>query len=117
MEQRSSEINIIAKGKHEESTVILPDHYYYCYYGKLEEGERSVLIRQKKKKQQRQYVSTLSPPQMEALSALCDTYLPSINNDFVSDQDRHDAIRKFLHTSPSMVGTPLIPLAAWRDDQ
>ncbi|XP_075508466.1 long-chain-alcohol oxidase FAO4A [Primulina tabacum] len=46
-----------------------------------------------------------SPSQMEVLSALCDTLLPSID---VSRRDQlHESVVEFFRTSASMAGTPL----------
>lgn len=46
-----------------------------------------------------------SPSQMEVLSALCDTFLPSID---VSRRDQlHESVVEFFQTSASMAGTPL----------
>lgn len=48
-------------------------------------------------------VDSLSSRQMESLSALCDTFLPSID---VSNDTLDDSIATFFRTSASMVGTP-----------
>ncbi|XP_037497007.1 long-chain-alcohol oxidase FAO4A isoform X3 [Jatropha curcas] len=51
------------------------------------------------------YVNSLSFPEMESLSALCDTFLPS--NDVVSSSAAaDDSIAKFFLSSASMAGTP-----------
>ncbi|XP_073131818.1 long-chain-alcohol oxidase FAO4A [Henckelia pumila] len=46
-----------------------------------------------------------SPSQMEVLSALCDTLLPSI--DVPRGDKRHESVVEFFRTSASMAGTPL----------
>ncbi|KAA8521063.1 hypothetical protein F0562_011784 [Nyssa sinensis] len=50
------------------------------------------------------YLNSLSSRQMESLSALCDTFLPSIN---ISNHDIDDpSVATFYRTSASMAGTP-----------
>lgn len=65
-----------------------------------------------------------SPGQMEALSAICDTLLPSID---LSDRHHHqldDSVIQFFQASASMAGTPqrvrfdtythMLYVAVWR---
>ncbi|KAF8033450.1 hypothetical protein BT93_D2150 [Corymbia citriodora subsp. variegata] len=59
------------------------------------------------------YVNSLSPRQMDALTALCDTFLPSIapprhplDAASGSDSDGNEDVAKFYETSASMAGTP-----------
>lgn len=91
MEQKKSvEINIITNGKLDGGGVAAV------------EEERSSSVRMNQK-----YVSNLSPPQMESLSTLCDTFLPSINLSASEDRDNsYLLLQKFFQTSPSMIGTP-----------
>lgn len=57
------------------------------------------------------YVNSLSSWEMESLTALCDTYLPSLD---LSDVTTDESTVKFYGTSASMAGTPervsLIPI-------
>lgn len=54
------------------------------------------------------YVNSLSPRQMDALTALCDTFLPSIAPphypSYTATVD--EEVAKFYQTSASMAGTP-----------
>ncbi|XP_010054021.2 long-chain-alcohol oxidase FAO4A [Eucalyptus grandis] len=59
------------------------------------------------------YVNSLSPRQMDTLTALCDTFLPSIAHphhpsytDSGGDGDCDEEVAKFYRTSASMAGTP-----------
>lgn len=59
------------------------------------------------------YVNSLSSRQMDALTALCDTFLPSIaqphhpsNNASGGDSDGDEEVAKLYQTSASMAGTP-----------
>lgn len=50
---------------------------------------------------------TLSFSQMDSLSAICDTFLPSIDaNSLHYEKNMDDNVIKFLHTSASMNRTP-----------
>ncbi|KAM3379578.1 long-chain-alcohol oxidase FAO4A isoform X1 [Capsicum galapagoense] len=50
---------------------------------------------------------TLSFSQMDSLSAICDTFLPSIDaNSLHYEKNMDENVIKFLHTSASMNGTP-----------
>lgn len=49
------------------------------------------------------YVNCLSSWEMDSLTALCDTFLPSID---VSDVTTDDSVVKFYATCASMTGTP-----------
>ncbi|KAM4085292.1 hypothetical protein ACJW30_10G015500 [Castanea mollissima] len=60
----------------------------------LVEGERS---------HSQAYVNSLSSWEMDTLTALCDTFLPSID---VSNVTTNDSVVKFYTTSASMAGTP-----------
>ncbi|KAL3498075.1 hypothetical protein ACH5RR_040807 [Cinchona calisaya] len=66
----------------------------------MESGTGRPLIGRVKKP----YTSSLSSRQMESLTALCDTYLPSIDANFHEKND--EAKAKFYRTSASMAGTP-----------
>ncbi|CAN4075843.1 unnamed protein product [Withania somnifera] len=50
------------------------------------------------------HLGSLSFSQMDSLSAICDTFLPSIDANYEENMD--DSVIKFLHTSASMNGTP-----------
>ncbi|KAG6633557.1 long-chain-alcohol oxidase FAO4A-like [Carya illinoinensis] len=50
------------------------------------------------------YVNSLSPWEMDSLTALCDTFLPSI--DVTDDVTTDDSVIKFYATCASMAGTP-----------
>ncbi|KAI6701873.1 hypothetical protein NL676_011009 [Syzygium grande] len=59
------------------------------------------------------YVNSLSSRQMDTLTALCDTFLPSIarphhpsDNASGGDSDGDEEVAKFYQTSASMAGTP-----------
>jgi hypothetical protein len=49
------------------------------------------------------YVNSLSSWEMDTLTALCDTFLPSVD---VSDVTADESVVKFFSTSASMAGTP-----------
>lgn len=49
------------------------------------------------------YVNSLSSWEMDTLTALCDTFLPSVD---VSDVNPDESVVKFFSTSASMAGTP-----------
>ncbi|XP_057824869.2 long-chain-alcohol oxidase FAO4A [Cryptomeria japonica] len=48
-----------------------------------------------------------SEAQMEALTVLCDTLFPSLDNHAVSNSDEEDALKSFYGTSASQAGIPL----------
>lgn len=50
------------------------------------------------------YVNSLSSWEMDSLTALCDTFLPSI--DVTDDVTTDDSVIKFYATCASMAGTP-----------
>ncbi|XP_055819831.1 long-chain-alcohol oxidase FAO4A-like [Solanum dulcamara] len=50
--------------------------------------------------------ASLSFSQMDSLSAICDTFLPSIDANSLNQENMDDSIIKFLNTSASMNGTP-----------
>lgn len=50
------------------------------------------------------YVNSLSARQMESLTALCDTFLPSVDPPGLAGDD--DSTAEFFRTSASMAGTP-----------
>ncbi|KAJ9556238.1 hypothetical protein OSB04_010852 [Centaurea solstitialis] len=54
---------------------------------------------------QKNYAHSYSSQQMEALAALCDTLLPSIN--IPKHADNNDPLLELHHTSASMAGVPL----------
>lgn len=66
------------------------------------EGQRVELM----EKEEGNYVNRLSWREMDSLTALCDTFLPSLHlpNDAVQTPD--DPAIEFFHTSASMAGTP-----------
>lgn len=49
---------------------------------------------------------SLSFRQMDSLSAICDTFMPSIDANSLHQENMDDSFIKFLHTSSSMNGTP-----------
>ncbi|MCD7459925.1 hypothetical protein HAX54_042340, partial [Datura stramonium] len=68
--------------------------------GVIPEAEKSV-----------EYLGTLSSNQLDSLTALCDTFLPSIHpNSYGHRQEKanidDDSFTEFFHTSASMNGTP-----------
>ncbi|KAK7386852.1 hypothetical protein VNO78_27190 [Psophocarpus tetragonolobus] len=61
--------------------------------------------------QQKPLTNSLSPRQMKSLVALCDTILPSINDNINininnNSGSSHESVAKFYKTSASMAGTP-----------
>ncbi|MCD7469531.1 hypothetical protein HAX54_008635 [Datura stramonium] len=52
------------------------------------------------------HLGSLSSRQMDSLSAICDTFLPSIDANSLHQENMDDSVIKFLHTSASMNGTP-----------
>lgn len=52
------------------------------------------------------HFGSLSFSQMDSLSAICDTFLPSIDTNSLHQENMDDSLIKFLHTSASMNGTP-----------
>uniref|UniRef100_M1BKV3 Long-chain-alcohol oxidase n=1 Tax=Solanum tuberosum TaxID=4113 RepID=M1BKV3_SOLTU len=52
------------------------------------------------------HFGSLSFSQMDSLSAICDTFLPSIDTNSLHQENMDDSVIKFLHTSASMNGTP-----------
>ncbi|KAJ8555273.1 hypothetical protein K7X08_012769 [Anisodus acutangulus] len=74
-----------------------------CIFSKIS----SVVVPQPEKNVQ---LGTLSSNQLDSLTAICDTFLPSIdaNNSRGHHQEGNidDSFTKFLHTSASMNGTP-----------
>jgi len=76
----------------EEHTMIKIDNF--GTQDLLVEGERS---------HSQAYVNSLSSWEMDTLTALCDTFLPSID---VSNVTTNDSVVKFYNTSASMAGTP-----------
>lgn len=54
--------------------------------------------------ERRVYVNSLSPRQMDSLTAICDTFLPSIT--LGPDINSDDSILKFYKTSASMARIP-----------
>ncbi|RDX96829.1 hypothetical protein CR513_20470, partial [Mucuna pruriens] len=61
-------------------------------------------VGEEREKQQKPLSNSLSSRQMKSLVALCDTILPSINNNVVGSSD--EPVAKFYRTSASMAGTP-----------
>ncbi|XP_048230853.1 long-chain-alcohol oxidase FAO4A [Ricinus communis] len=59
--------------------------------------------------QKHSYVNSLCSREMESLSAICDTFLPSLNifSDFITnDSTTDDSTAMFFQSSASMAGTP-----------
>ncbi|KAK6946564.1 Glucose-methanol-choline oxidoreductase, N-terminal [Dillenia turbinata] len=57
--------------------------------------------------QRRVYRNKLSPRKMESLTAICDTFLPSISNPtFTTHHHHHHSVSAFYRTSASMSATP-----------
>nr|XP_007156339.1 hypothetical protein PHAVU_003G278200g [Phaseolus vulgaris]ESW28333.1 hypothetical protein PHAVU_003G278200g [Phaseolus vulgaris] len=56
-------------------------------------------------KHQKPLTNSLSPRQMKSLVALCDTIIPSIDNNVVRSSD-DESVANFYKTSASMAGTP-----------
>ncbi|KAG4938968.1 hypothetical protein JHK84_045168 [Glycine max] len=63
---------------------------------------------EREKEQKKPLTNSLSPRQMKSLVALCDTLLPSINNNSnnVCGSDDDESVANFYKTSASMAGTP-----------
>ncbi|XP_020207581.1 long-chain-alcohol oxidase FAO4A [Cajanus cajan] len=57
-----------------------------------------------REKEQKHLKNSLSPRQMKSLVALCDTIVPSIDNNLVASL--HEPVANFYRTSSSMAGTP-----------
>lgn len=54
-----------------------------------------------------EYLGTLSSNQMDTLTTVCDTFLPSIHPNSYEEGNIHDdSFIEFLQTSASMNGTP-----------
>lgn len=96
--QQKYDAKITGNGKQEDET-LMGD------YEDIEQGRLSAHYNNKERIiKQYHHMSSLSPHQMDSLSALCDTYLPSLHHDVVSAGD--DSVIKFFQTSASMAETP-----------
>ncbi|QCD81828.1 choline dehydrogenase [Vigna unguiculata] len=61
-------------------------------------------VGEEREKHQKPLTNSLSPRQMKSLVALCDTIIPSIDNNLVRFSD--ESVANFYNTSASMAGTP-----------
>lgn len=61
---------------------------------------------EREKEQKKPLTNSLSPRQMKSLVALCDTLLPSINNNNVVWGSDDESVANFYKTSASLAGTP-----------
>lgn len=74
----------------------------------LQDGDDDDVGEEREKEQRKPLTNSLSPRQMKSLVALCDTLLPSINNNSnnVCGSDDDESVANFYKTSASMAGTP-----------
>lgn len=66
------------------------------------DGDRDV--GEEREKHPKPLTNSLSPRQIKSLVALCDTIIPSIDNNLVRSSD--ESVANFYNTSASMAGTP-----------
>lgn len=88
-----------ANGKQDHGTIEMDsfDVEGLLFEGELEEKEEI--------EKQREYLSKLSFREMESLTSLCDSFLPSIRCSSNETID-NDSVAEFFATSASMAGTP-----------
>ncbi|KAL5172180.1 Long-chain-alcohol oxidase FAO4A [Glycine soja] len=72
----------------------------------LQDGDDDDVGEEREKEQRKPLTNSLSPRQMKSLVALCDTLLPSINNNNVVWGSDDESVANFYKTSASMAGTP-----------
>jgi len=69
----------------------------------LLDGDGDGDVGEEREKHQKALTNSLSPRQMKSLVALCDTVIPSIDNNVVGSSD--ESVANFYKTSASMAGT------------
>ena len=72
----------------------------------LQDGDDDDVGEEREKEQRKPLTNSLSPRQMKSLVALCDTLLPSINNNNVVWGSDDESVANFYKTSASLAGTP-----------